>query len=224
MSGRDAILAKIRASLAASSNDAERRAEIDTRLTRLPRGVIPARGQLEGEAKTDLFEKRAGKVSASVERVASIADVPAAVSDYLRAKNLPASVRLGADKRLAGMPWAKQRALELKQGRSDGHDEVGVSHAFGGIAETGTLVMTSGADNPSTINFLPEHHIVVVDVDEIDGDMEAVLARVRKKFGKGNMPRTLNFITGPSRSGDIEQKIVLGAHGPRALHIIIVGG
>ena len=142
----------------------------------------------------------------------------------LRAKNLPASVRLGADKRLAAMPWNQQRALELRQGRSDGHDEVGVSHAFGGIAETGTLVMTSGPDNPSTINFLPEHHIVVVDVDEIDGDMEAVLARVRKKFGRGRMPRTLNFITGPSRSGDIEQKIVLGAHGPRALHIIIVGG
>ena len=224
MSGRDAILAKVRASLGAGPNDAERRAEVDARLTRLPRGVIPARGQLEGEAKTVLFEQRAGKVSASVVRVASTADVPAAVSEYLRGRNLPAAVRLGADKRLAAMPWDKQRALELRQGRSDGHDDVGVSHAFGGIAETGTLVMTSGPDNPSTINFLPEHHIVVVDVDEIDGDMEAVLARIRKKFGKGRMPRTLNFITGPSRSGDIEQKIVLGAHGPRALHIIIVGG
>ena len=224
MSGRDAILAKVRASLVAGANDAKRRAEVDARLTRLPRGVIPARGQLEGEAKTVLFEQRAGKVSASVVRVASTADVPAAVSEYLRGRNLPAAVRLGADKRLAAMPWDKQRALELRQGRSDGHDDVGVSHAFGGIAETGTLVMTSGPDNPSTINFLPEHHIVVVDVDEIDGDMEAVLARVRKKFGRGRMPRTLNFITGPSRSGDIEQKIVLGAHGPRALHIIIVGG
>jgi L-lactate dehydrogenase complex protein LldG len=99
-----------------------------------------------------------------------------------------------------------------------------VSHAFGGIAETGTLVMTSGKDNPSTINFLPEHHIVVINAKDVDGDMETVLAKVRKKFGKGVMPRTLNFITGPSRSGDIEQKIILGAHGPRALHIIVVGG
>jgi L-lactate dehydrogenase complex protein LldG len=84
--------------------------------------------------------------------------------------------------------------------------------------------MTSGKDNPSTINFLPEHHIVVVDAADIDGDMESVLAKVRKKYGRGKMPRTLNFITGPSRSGDIEQKIILGAHGPRALHIIVVDG
>ena len=49
------------------------------------------------------------------------------------------------------------------------------------------------------------------------------MAKVRRKFGKGEMPRTLNLITGPSRSGDIEQKIILGAHGPRAVHLIIVG-
>jgi L-lactate dehydrogenase complex protein LldG len=84
-------------------------------------------------------------------------------------------------------------------------------------------VLTSGGDNPTTINFLPEHHIVVVDAKDVAGDMETVLSRVRRKFGKGEMPRTLNFITGPSRSGDIEQKLLLGAHGPRALHIIMVG-
>ena len=84
--------------------------------------------------------------------------------------------------------------------------------------------MVSGKDNPTTINFLPEHHIVVVDAADIDGDLEAVLAKIRKSYGKGKMPRTLNLISGPSRSGDVEQKIILGAHGPRALHIIVVGG
>ena len=58
---------------------------------------------------------------------------------------------------------------------------------------------------------------------DVAGDMESVLSRLRRKYGKGEMPRTLNFITGPSRSGDIEQKLLLGAHGPRALHIILVG-
>jgi L-lactate dehydrogenase complex protein LldG len=71
---------------------------------------------------------------------------------------------------------------------------------------------------------LPEHHIVVVNASDIAGDLETVLARVRKAHGKGSMPRTLNLVTGPSRSGDIEQKIILGAHGPRALHLIVVGG
>jgi L-lactate dehydrogenase complex protein LldG len=46
---------------------------------------------------------------------------------------------------------------------------------------------------------------------------------LRKAKGKGEMPRALNLITGPSRSGDIEQTIILGAHGPRALHIVVVG-
>lgn len=224
MSGRSAILAKVRASIGSASDEAERRKLVEKRVAEAPKGIIPERGQLGPKERKELFDKQATKVSASVVHVASGEDVPAAVSDYLRSRNLPASVRIGGDRRLAKMPWSQQKALEVRHGPSDGHDETGVSHAFGGIAETGTLVMTSGKDNPSTINFLPEHHIVVINAKEIDGDMETVLDRVRKKFGKGEMPRTLNFITGPSRSGDIEQKIILGAHGPRALHIIVVGG
>jgi len=224
MSGRQAILSKVRASLAEAGDDAARRAVVEARLAKPPKGVIPARGRLPEDARVDLFETLATKFAATVERVRSPADVPKAVAAYLRAKNLPAAIRIGADRRLAAMPWDRQKALEIRNGPSDGDDEAGVSHAFGGIAETGTLVMTSGKDNPSTINFLPEHHIVVVDAADIDGDMESVLAKVRKKYGRGKMPRTLNFITGPSRSGDIEQKIILGAHGPRALHIIVVDG
>ncbi|MCO5160346.1 MAG: lactate utilization protein [Mesorhizobium sp.] len=224
MSGRQAILSKVRASLAEAGDDAARRAVVEARLAKPPKGVIPARGKLPDDARVDLFETLATKFAATVQRVRSHDDVPKAVSAYLRAKNLPAAVRVGADRRLAAMPWDRQKALEVRSGASDGDDEAGVSHAFGGIAETGTLVMVSGKDNPSTINFLPEHHIVVVEAADIDGDMESVLARVRKKFGRGKMPRTLNFITGPSRSGDIEQKIILGAHGPRALHIILVDG
>lgn len=224
MSGREAILAKVRASLSEGGDDPARRAAVEARMARPPKGVIPARGQLPDEARVDLFETLATKFAATVERVRAPADVPRAVAAYLRAKNLPAAIRLGADRRLADMPWDRQKAVEIRTGPSDGFDEAGVSHAFAGIAETGTLVMTSGKDNPSTINFLPEHHIVVLDAADVEGDMEKVLARVRKTFGKGRMPRTLNFITGPSRSGDIEQKIILGAHGPRALHIIVVDG
>ena len=84
--------------------------------------------------------------------------------------------------------------------------------------------MVSGADNPTTINFLPEHHIVVIDATSIQGDLETAIAGIRARFGKGEMPRTVNLISGPSRSGDIEQKLILGAHGPRALHLIVVGG
>ena len=224
MSGREAVLAKVRAALSAGGDNDARRRLVEERIAKAAPGIIPARGQLDPKARTRLFCEMAEAVAATVQRVKGIDKVPAAVADYLRAKNLPASVRMGADARLAAMPWDRQRSLEVKRGPSDGDDEVGVSHAFGGVAETGTLVMHSGGDNPTTINFLPEHHIVVVNAADIAGDLETVLAAVRKKFGKGKMPRTLNMITGPSRSGDIEQKLLLGAHGPRALHLIVVDG
>jgi L-lactate dehydrogenase complex protein LldG len=97
-----------------------------------------------------------------------------------------------------------------------------VSHAFGAIAESGTLAMVSGAENPSTLNFLPDNHIIVVSAKDIAGDYESVWNRVRFAYGKGSMPRTVNWITGPSRSGDIEQTLLLGAHGPRRLHVVVV--
>jgi L-lactate dehydrogenase complex protein LldG len=97
-----------------------------------------------------------------------------------------------------------------------------VSHAFGGVAETGTIVMVSGPENPSTLNFLPDNHIVVVSEKAITGDYETMWSKIRLSYGKGTMPRTVNWITGPSRSADIEQTILLGAHGPRRLHIVVV--
>jgi L-lactate dehydrogenase complex protein LldG len=224
MSAREAILGKVRKSLGGGQNDAARLAAVEERLAKAPKGVIPERGQLDDKARRKLFVAMAENVSASVRQVKSYDDVPKAVAEYLRSRNLPAAIRMGGDERLMQMPWARQKALNVRHGASDGDDEAGVSHAFGAIAESGTLVLTSGGDNPTTINFLPEHHIVVVDAKDVAGDMETVLSRVRGKFGKGEMPRTLNFITGPSRSGDIEQKLLLGAHGPRALHIIMVGG
>jgi L-lactate dehydrogenase complex protein LldG len=153
----------------------------------------------------------------------SAADVPAAVADFLRAHNLPMQVRRGDDSRLAALPWDSQRTLDVSTGASDGHQLVAVSHAFGGVAETGTLVMASGSDNPTTLNFLPDTHIVVLDAKDIAGDYETVWAHVREQYGIDALPRAINMITGPSRSADIGQILILGAHGPRRLHVLIVG-
>ena len=118
-------------------------------------------------------------------------------------------------------PGRRRRSTSTK-GRAQAEDRVGLSHAFAGIAETGTLALVSGPDNPTTLNFLPETHIVVVEAQTIVGDYEAFWAKLRAAYGEGTMPRTVNFITGPSRSADIEQTLLLGAHGPRTLHILIV--
>lgn len=223
MSGRDAILNKVRGSLRTPADDQVRRKAVRDRMRNAAPGIVPARGQLGAKERVVLFCAMAEQLFASVKRLRRSDSVPNAVAAYLREKNLPASIRMGDDPRLLAMPWEKLRALEVKRGPSDGDDETGISHAFAGVAETGTLVMVSGADNPTTINFLPEHHIVVIDAAEIEGDLEGALGRVRARYGKGKMPRTVNFISGPSRSGDIEQKLILGAHGPRALHLIVVG-
>lgn len=221
MTARDTILSKIRRATA-DADDSPRRATVVERLRAHPAGVVPARGHVEGEARLALFRDKAEAVSASVVRVASRAQVPAAIADYLRGKNLPQAVRRGEDARLAALPFDAEPQLAVAVGPSDGTDLVGLSHAFAGIAETGTVVLLSGPDNPTTLNFLPEHHLVVVSAEDVVGDYETVWSRLREVFGPGRMPRALNLITGPSRSGDIEQTILLGAHGPRSLHLIVV--
>jgi len=222
MDGRTAILSKIRASLQATDTDEVRRAAVTTRLAQAPKGIIPARGQLPPPERVALFRAMAEKYNATTEHIHGLAAVPAIVSAYLKGNNLPAAIRIGTDPRLATAPWASQATLEIRHGASDGQDLAAVSHAFGAVAETGTLALLSGPDNPVTLNFLPEQHIVVVRAEEIAGDMETIWARLRAAQG-GSMPRTVNFITGPSRSADIEQTLLLGAHGPRALHIVIAG-
>ncbi|PTW62380.1 L-lactate dehydrogenase complex protein LldG [Breoghania corrubedonensis] len=225
MSGRDAILGRLKRRLEREGDlESARADEVARRLDDAPAGIIPARGQLPGGERIALFQRMAEAVQASVEHVAAMADVPKAIAHQLSQRNLPAAVRIGADAALAAMPWEASAPLEVRHGPSDGNDLAAVSHALAGIAETGTLVLASGTDNPTTLNFLPDLHIVVVEAGDIDGDMEAVLARIRRKFGKGTMPRALNMVAGPSRSADIEQTLILGAHGPRALHVVIVGG
>jgi L-lactate dehydrogenase complex protein LldG len=221
---RRTILATARRSMRVSDSDETRRATVEDRLGDHPKGLIPERGQLDTAARLDLFRSMAEAVEASVTRVASAKEVPAAIADWLRGNNLPQRLRHGADPRLKAMPWSGQAALEMSEGIAEDATEVGLSHAFGGVAETGTLVLTSGPANPTTLNFLPESHVVVIEAADIAGDLETVLGRIRETFGEARMPRTVNLITGPSRSADIEQKLLLGAHGPGRLHIVIVDG
>ena len=220
---RDTVLGTIRRSLGVTGREAPRRDSVDGRIAAARPGVIPARGQLPEAERLKLFCDKAEASAATVTRVASSADVPAEVARFLRDSNLPATLRMGADPALGAMPWSAT-TLDVSRGPSDGSDINGVSRAFGAVAESGTLALVSGQDNPTTLNFLPDNHIVVVEARDVAGDYEAVLARLRERYGKGTMPRTLNFVTGPSRSADIEQQLILGAHGPRRLHVVVVEG
>lgn len=223
MTSRATLFASIRRSLGVTGDEPARRAAVAERLAQHPRGVIPARGQLPDAERVKLFAQMVEAANGTAEILASAADVPSAVAALLRRHNLPLQIRRGDDPRLAGLPWDKERALEVTTGASDGHQLASVSHAFAGVAETGTLIMTSGKDNPTTLNFLPDTHIVVVNAKDIAGSYESVWGRLRETFGDA-LPRTVNMITGPSRSADIAQILILGAHGPRRLHVLVVGG
>jgi len=223
MTARSTLFASIRSSLGVTGDEPARRAAVAERIAKHPPGVIPARGQLPPQERARLFAQMVEAANGTVAHLPDATGVPAAVADFLRAHNLPMQIRRGDDPGLAALPWRTQRTLDVSTGPSDGHQLVAVSHAFGGVAETGTLVLASGPDNPTTLNFLPDTHIVVVDAKDIAGDFEMVWQRVREQFGLDALPRAINLITGPSRSADIGQILILGAHGPRRLHVLVVG-
>jgi len=223
LSARDLIFSSIRRSLGVSGKEATRRKTVADRLAQHPAGIVPARGQLPAPERLALFRTMVEAANGSIEEIAEQADVPGAIAALLRRHNLPMALRRGADPRLAALPWERERTLEVSFGPSDGKDLAAVSHAFGAVAESGTLMLVSGPDNPTTLNFLPDTHVVVVNAKDVAGDYETLWARLRESFGEGLMPRTVNLITGPSRSADIEQTLILGAHGPRRLHVIVVG-
>ena len=224
MSAREQIFASSRRSLGVIGTEAPRRKEVADRIAGRPRGVVPARGQGAPQEQVDLFVRMVEAAAGTIARVADPADVPAEVADFLRRNNLPMTVRRGADPRLAGLPWERAGTLDVSTAPWDASALSSVSHALGAVAETGTLVLVSGPDNPTKLNFLPDNHVVVIDAKDIVGDYESVWPRLREKFGDGLMPRVVNLITGPSRSADIEQTLIMGAHGPRRLHVVLVGG
>jgi L-lactate dehydrogenase complex protein LldG len=223
MSARDTIFASIHRSLGVSGSEASRRATVAERLRDHPRGPIPTRGQLPAKARLELFRKMVAAAAGTSTQVGRVTDVPKEIAALLRQHNLPMKLRRGADPRLDACGWEQEQALEVTIGPSDGRDPVAVSHAFGAVAESGTLMLLSGSANPTTLNFLPDTHIVVVNAADVAGDYETLWGRLRERDGSGKMPRTVNLITGPSRSADIEQTLILGAHGPRRLHVIVVG-
>lgn len=225
MSSRDHILNKIRKNLG-RSDDLDRVNPARGRIQAHQTNLIPQRGQGTRQHQVDLFCAEATRINATVVKVTDMADVPDQVGAYLRDHQLPAKIKIAPDARLKNLDWTVSTSLMVEEGRGQGDDAVSVSIAMGGVAETGTLVMASGPDTPTSLNFLPLDHIVVLDADDLAGDYETVWAKLRARAdaaGKpGTLPRTVNWISGPSRTADIEQTLLLGAHGPQRLHIILV--
>lgn len=162
------------------------------------------------------FSARAQALSSSVERIADLSHVPSHVAEYLTRHDLGQAVLCWPE--FLDLDWLGAR-LTVAARPPELDDAVGLTGAFCGIAETGTLMLLSGPATPAATSLVPETHIAVLSVRRIVATMEDAWALLRSE--RGQLPRAVNFISGPSRTADIEQTITLGAHGPARVAILL---
>jgi L-lactate dehydrogenase complex protein LldG len=208
MNARDKILARIRS----AHSSAASAPAIASHLAQHPRGPLPS-------PINDLathFKERAFKLSSDVLETNDKMEVPALLARYLNERKLPKQGVCWPS--LSNLPWSAA-GLDMQSRPAKDQDMVGITGAFCAIAETGTLMLLSGAETPATTSLLPETHVAVVDPRRIVATMEDAWDLMRKEFKQP--PRAVNFISGPSRTADIEQTVTLGAHGPYRVLLIL---
>ena len=213
---RSEILQRIRTRLNVDDQGQSRRESAMMRMAQHRPNTVPARAQGDQAALISQFTDMLSRVHGSVARVSAVDQVPAAVSDYLGAA---ATLCLTRQVDAMALPWQGEAGLTLVPWAPRTSFEVCVTGCVAAAAETGTLVVASSPEVPLTQHFLGDTHIAILLVEQLFGAYEDIWNRVRKA-----MPRHLTFISGPSCTGDIEMIMEYGAHGPRNLHVILVGG
>jgi L-lactate dehydrogenase complex protein LldG len=213
MSAREDILARIRARQGKAPVPAEAEREAVRAHIQAHAGSTRPRMEWEPVAR---FRERALGLASTVDEVAAPDQVPAAVAGYLKANGLPFSAVCWAE--LARLDWAAA-GIDVAVREARDTDPVGITGAFCAIAETGTLMTLSGRDTPAAVSLLPETHVAVVRTSRIVRGMEEAWQLMRDELGAP--PRAVNFISGPSRTADIEQTVTVGAHGPYRVHVIL---
>jgi L-lactate dehydrogenase complex protein LldG len=218
--GRGTVLASVRRALgrpAAGADPAGERAAGDR--LRTPRAnLVPMRAQLQQPQLGELFDEMARASGATLAHVADLDAVPAAVGTWCAETGVDPRAVVAPSSPLAGLAWSEAGVdVEARPIRSG--DGIGLSTALGGLAETGTLALGSGPGNPTLTNFLAEAHLIVLRASDVVGTPEDLWAVLREA---GPLPRTVNWITGPSRTADIEMTMAMGAHGPVRLHVLVV--
>ena len=196
MSGRETILASIR----------------ERRLAQTPKPSTYRAPPTTGDLP-EVFAKKLSAQYADVRMLDSMADVPAAIADILRGRNMAARVHIPLDSELASLDLP---SVEVKR-EPPGAFDAAVTVAPFAIAETGTLAYASGHGAPASWHFRPVLEIAILRAGAIVAELEDVLAAL-----PDGLPATLNLVSGPSRTGDIEQTMELGAHGPKALTVLVV--
>jgi L-lactate dehydrogenase complex protein LldG len=217
MSGRGEILARVRAAAEGRGGpEASREEAVAQRLLRHPEGLVPLQAKTSGPGRMAQFLNKLDQASVSVSRISAIGELPRAISRELRKRGQPVQVRMGEEPMFRDLNWS---ALDASRGPGRIEEPAALSRAEFGMAETGTLVLCSGPANPVTLTFLGETHFIVLRRGDLMAGLEDMWQAFRER---GLDPRTVNMVTGPSRSGDIGQVLQMGAHGPMAVHLFLM--
>jgi L-lactate dehydrogenase complex protein LldG len=195
VSARDDILASIRSRTRAPAQKPE------------PYRAPPVTSDLVAS-----FVAKAKAVNTEIRILEREDEIPTAIAEILRAHNLAARIHLPPNSDVSGLD-----ALTVLRD-PPGPDDTSVTRAPLAIAETGTLVQPAREASPASWHFRPGFEIAILKASAIVAHFENALAKLQNK----SLPPTINLITGPSRTGDIEQTLELGAHGPKALAVLIV--
>lgn len=207
---RERILERVRAGCRGLKGRTPVGAHLDAR----PRGPLP---RLPDD-RVDEFRARARALASTVIGPVDAARAPQAVAAWLAEMGLPR--RAVVWPALARFDW-NAAGIETDARTAHGADLVGITGAFCAVAETGTVMLVSGSDTPAAVSLLPETHVALVSVDRVVAHMEDGFDLLRREHGAP--PRAINFVSGPSRTADIEQTVTLGAHGPYRVAVILIG-
>jgi L-lactate dehydrogenase complex protein LldG len=112
---------------------------------------------------------------------------------------------------------AEAAGFVVHRGQAPQLEGAGVSEAAWGIAETGSVVLRSSAEEPRARSLLPEVHVSLLAESRILPDLTALFERL-----EGDLPSALAIVTGPSRTADIEQTLIVGVHGPGEVHVVLL--
>jgi L-lactate dehydrogenase complex protein LldG len=215
---RQQILGRIRSGLKRGPLNEQQQAHLSQELKSRKRTTQPARAKVTGQTALDDFKAMALEVATEIVNLANLEELPQAMSQLMQDSNLTQQpLVLAKEPDLVALNWAAA-GINTDMRASTKGDSISLTNSLCGVAETGTLVLRSSPNSPTTLNLFPDIHCAVLHKDNIVAGYEDAWDWVRD----GGIPRTVNFITGPSRSADLEQTLRMGAHGPKRLVIFLL--
>jgi len=222
MSAKDAILGRIRnavktdeaASAAGDNKSLTGRMSYEQIQQRISEPGVSTRPTLAKDMMDELIAQMEG-VQISVSQLQTSSEVVSQVNQYLEAEGVEGDITVSPA--LRELPWS----ADTQFGKATSREAASVTNCLAAVAETGSVVLSSSAQSPATLGFLPDTHIVVLKASNVVSHSNDIWPLLREL---PELPRGVNFVTGPSRTGDIEQTIEIGAHGPRRMHVLLVMG